>query len=232
MTRTVTVSLAASCGLLLAAGVVRADPQDDYDEGYQNDYGYENDRGSWYDYGLQSGIGIGITVGGGVGGFTDPQMRHALTGDVTGLWDAHLSIGTHAPLALELNYTGEAGDLQTLSRHANGTLVGTTADADLRLNFAPHELVTPYIFGGIGWQRYDVTGATLATADTGIRDREDNLEFPMGAGLSFRSESGWMFDVRGTFHVVSSSQLITNPRTGSTADAHWWAASGLVGYEF
>ncbi len=61
------------------------------------------DAYAWNEPRLQTGIGVGFIVGGGVAGFTDQSMRNALTSQVQGLWDARLSIGTHIPLGIDLS---------------------------------------------------------------------------------------------------------------------------------
>ena len=210
-------------GVLGLAGPVLADP-----EPYEtSDFGYE-----WYEPRLPSGIGVGLILGGGVSGFTDRQMRDNLSSSVLGLWDARVSIGTHVPIGLDLSYVGTAADLTTFDGAANGTLIGTAAEAALRFNLMPHYLVDPYLFAGVGWQHYDVTNMKFATADTGIQRSDDLAEFPMGAGISYRDLSGWMVDVRGTFRAATSSTLVLDPRSGAYADLHSWEASGALGYEF
>lgn len=186
----------------------------------------------WHDPRLATDIGVGITVGGGVSGFTDTSMRNTLSSSITGLWDARLSVGTHVPLGLEVGYVGTAGRLNTLQGASNGTLVGSVAEAALRWNILPHYDVNPYIFAGVGYQRYDVTNMMLATTDSGVKSSENLIEYPMGAGISFRHPSGWLADVRGTFRAEPSSTLVRDVTSGAYASAHWWEASAAVGYEF
>ncbi len=217
-------SLGLVAGLVGAAGTARAD---DYETVYVDEYGY-----SWHDPRLQSDIGVGIILGGGISSFTDRDMRDTMTRDVQGLWDARIALGTHTPLGIELGYVGTAAGIKTLSGQTNGTLVGTAGEAALRLNFLPHFAVDPYIFAGVGWQRYDVNNMHFATADTGMKQTEDIAEFPMGAGIAFRDTSGFTVDLRGTFRAAASNGLLVDPTSNHYADLHTWEASGALGYEF
>jgi hypothetical protein len=236
--KSTTVSLLVCGGILVGGGIARAQ---DYratvpanpneapvtTEETPDPYSY-----GWYEPRLPSGIGIGLTVGGGLSGFTDRAMRDTVTSNVGGLWDARLSFGTHVPLGLDVSYLGTAANIQSLTGVSNGTLVGTTVEAALRLNLLPHYSFDPYIFAGAGWQRYDVTSMRLAQADTGMKASDNVAEFPMGAGLSFRDLSGFTVDLRGTFRPTTSSTLLLDQRNETYASLHTWEASAAIGYEF
>jgi len=213
----------AGAGGLLAAGEARAD------EAYERPSTYSY---AWHEPRLQSDIGVGLTLGGGVSGFTDQTMRDELSSGIGGLWDFRVSIGTHVPLGFDVSYLGTAAPVTTVTGIDNGTLVGSTAEGALRWNMLPHYVIDPYIFAGIGYQRYDLTNVKLSQADSGMKDHDNLAEFPMGAGVSVRDPSGFMADVRGTIRAATSSDLVVDPRTGSNADLHAWEASAAVGYEF
>jgi hypothetical protein len=199
---------------------------DDYDSRYSY---------AWSDDLLPSRIGVSTILGGGVSGFTDSTMRGA-TADVGGLWDLRVTVGTHIPLGIELGYVGTATNLRGLPAGQNGTLVGTTFEGALRYNVLPHFPATPYLFAGIGWQRYDVTNANVTLSDSGMNDMDNLLEFPMGAGMAYRM-SGFVFDVRGTFRATTEQNLVleratTSPTSEDFAPMHTWEASAALGYEF
>ncbi len=214
-------------GALAMARAAYADPVVYETEETPSDYSY-----GWNEPRMATGVGVGITIGGGIAGFTDQSLRNSLSTSVNGLWDARVSIGTHVPIGLDVSYIGMAGNLNTLQGASNGTLVGTTAEAALRWNILPHFMWDPYVFAGVGYQRWDVTSMKFATADTGVKNSENLAEYPMGAGLSFRHPSGWLADVRGTFRAEPSSTLVRDVPNGAFASAHWWEASAAVGYEF
>jgi hypothetical protein len=224
--------LLACVGGLVAARTARAD---DY---VNTDYSYEETaRPTAYSYAwnepyLSTGIGVDIALGGGVSGFTDRIMRDTLDQNVAGLWDGRLSIGTHVPIGLDVSYIGTAGSLNALGGFSNGTLVGTTVEAALRWNILPHAMFNPYIFGGMGWTRYDVENMKFAEADTGMRAEDNVAEWPTGVGLSFRDPSGWNVDLRGTVRWTASSDLVSDPVSGKNAELTSWEASGGIGYEF
>ncbi|NVB79960.1 MAG: outer membrane beta-barrel protein [Kofleriaceae bacterium] len=185
----------------------------------------------WRDSRLRSEIGVGVTVGGGVTGFTDAAMRDVMRNDAGGLWDLRASIGTHTPIGLDISYLGTAASLQTLDGSENGTLIGTTVEGAIRYNVLPHFEWNPYIFAGMGWQRYDVTNTKFAQSDTGLRESDNLVEFPMGAGLSYRDRSGLVVDLHGTFRAAGDSSLLTE-QSGDNVQLHTWEASGAIGYEF
>ncbi len=225
--RTRTITFASALGTVIAVGAAHADTYVYEDTGQPSMYRY-----AWSEPRLESGIGVGLNLGGGVAGFTDQSVRNALNSNLAGLWDARLSLGTHIPLGLDVSYLGQAVDLASFRGTSNGTLIGTTVEAAVRFNLAPHMDVNPYIFAGAGWQHYDVMNARFATSDTGIANGEDIAEYPMGVGLSYRDISGLTFDLRGTFRAVPSSNLVADVGTTTHASLHWWEASGSLGYEF
>ena len=197
---------------------------------YDDRYSY-----AWHDELLPSGIGVSTILGGGVAGFTGSTMR-STTADVGGLWDLRVTIGSHVPLALELGYVGTATTLRGLPAGQNGTLVGTAFEGALRYNMLPHFVATPYLFAGIGWQRYDVTSANVTLSDAGMNDKDNLLEFPMGVGMAYRM-NGFVFDLRGTFRAATDQNLVleqptTSPTSSDFAKMHTWEASAALGYEF
>jgi hypothetical protein len=218
------LSLTALLGAL-AAPAARAD-----------DYSYEEPPSTysyaWHDPRLASDIGVGFVVGGGLTGFTDRTMRDTMSSEVGGLWNFRATFGTHIPLGVDVAYVGTANDIKTFSGESNGTLIGTTVEAALRFNILPHYTWNPYIFAGAGWQRYDVNHMRFATSDTGFKTSDNLAEFPMGAGISFRDPSGFMFDLRGTFRAATNSTLVLNQGGTDYANLHTWEASGALGYEF
>ncbi len=190
-------------------------------------YGYE-----WRDDQVASEIGVGIVVGGGLGGFTDKAMRE-VTNDVSGLWNMRATFGTRIPIGLDVAYIGTASDINALTGTQSGTLVGTTLEGALRFNIMPHYAWNPYVLAGLGWQRYDVTGARFAQSDVGIADRDNLLEIPLGAGLQYRNK-GFMFDVHGVFRATTDANLVLeNPLDGREGfvPMHNWEASANIGFE-
>lgn len=193
---------------------------------------------AWSEPELPSGIGISTILGGGVTGFTDKTMR-STTSDLGGLWDLRVAIGSHLPIALEIGYVGSATNINGLPSGNKGTLIGTTVEGAVRFNMLPHYVLTPYIFGGAGWQRYDVTQTSVSLSDSGMNSQDNLLEFPVGAGFAYRS-NGFVADVRGTFRFATDQNLVlnsptinlTNPTSSDFAKMHTWEASAALGYEF
>lgn len=191
-----------------------------------NPFGY-----AWHDPRLVSGIGVGVTVGGGVTGFTDGSMRDVISNPVAASWNARVSVGTHIPIGGELNYFGSGAQVVTLSDQDNGFLIGTTLEAVLRWTILPLASGTPYVFGGAGWQHYDVQDPDFPLADSGMRGSDNVASFPLGAGMSYRDPTGWTGDVRATFRFTSTSDLLIQP-SGEGTSLDSWEATAAVGYEF
>ncbi len=188
---------------------------------------------AWPDRHLASGIGISATVGGGVSGFTEKSMRDVVTSNVSGLWGLRVTYGSHLPLALDINYAGTAANIQALTGGQSGTLIGTTVEAAIRYNVLPRFAWNPYVFAGMGWQRYDVTGANMHLWDSGMTSGDNSAVFPFGAGIAYRDRSGLVLDVHGTFRLnVNYGLVLDNPTSSSYAPMHTWEASGAIGYEF
>lgn len=215
-------AILASGAALAAPRIARADDET------PDAYSY-----AWRDSGLRSGYGVSTLLGGGVTGFTDKAMRDTISGSVGGLWNLKVTLGSHIPLALDLGYVGTAAKINALAGTKWGTLVGTTAEAALRYNILPHYTWDPYAFAGIGWQRYDLNGGTFTTADTGIRESDNSLVFPLGAGVAYRNPTGLVIDLHGTFRANTGYGLVLENMSSSTyVPMHAWEASGAVGYEF
>lgn len=222
MRRTPVCLLVAGASLCVSA-VARA--QDYLIEEDEDIYSY-----AWSDDRLISRIGIGVSLDGGVGGFTDSDVSDTLLNRGQGVWGLRMTLGTHTPLGLDLAYVGTINSIDSLA-DSDADLVGTAVESALRWNILPHYKWNPYIFGGAGWQHYDITNATFSRADEGIADSDDLAIFPMGAGVSYRDTSGLTVDLRGTFRLAQDSNFIIGP-TGDDVDLHTWEANASLGYEF
>ena len=186
---------------------------------------------AWMDPRLVSQIGIGMQIGGGISGFTDQTLRDTVTSNVSGLWTARATVGTHIPVGLDVAYIGTTVDIKPLGATTTGRLVGTNVEGALRWNILPHYVWNPYIFAGVGWQRYDVTNVDYSRADTGLADKDNLAVYPVGAGIAYRDRRGFVADVRSTFRAAQDSGLLREA-SGSNAKLHTWDASAQVGYEF
>jgi len=237
--RAITKTLLSTCAVCtIAQGhVARAQPdqstptsQDDQPRSSDDRHGY-----AWSDKEMSSGIGIATLLGGGVTSFTDKTARDR-TSSAGGLWDLRVTLGSHIPLALDVSYLGSATNINGVLPGQSGTLIGTTVEGALRWNILPHLAWNPYIFAGAGWQRYDVTQNNFMPALNGMNSMDNLVEFPMGAGLSFRT-GGFVADLRGTFRATTDQNLIfknltLSPTSNDFAPMHTWEASAALGYEF
>jgi opacity protein-like surface antigen len=181
---------------------------------------------------MESELGISTILGGGISGFTDKTMRDSVSSNVGGLWNLRVTLGSHTPLGLDVGYTGTAANIDALIGNQSGTLVGTTAEGALRYNVLPHFAWNPYVFAGIGWQRYDGTCGNFHLSDTGMNESDNSVVYPMGLGMSYRHTSGLVLDLRGTFRANTNAGLVLENAGSSYAPMHTWEASAAAGYEF
>jgi hypothetical protein len=174
-------------------------------------------------------IGVGATVGGGVTGFVDEKAR-AFTG-TGGSWEARVSAGTRSYLAFEAAYIGSAQNISALGLGSNARLIGNGAEGDVRINLT-RQMVQPYVFGGLGWDRYQLSMSGSNTSS--LRDQDDVMTVPFGAGLSVRAGKGFLFDVRATGRAAYYDDLMDGPYAASGQDAklHSWNLGARLGWEF
>ncbi len=204
--------------------------------------GSETDNGmfafNWHNPGLRSGMGVSVLLGGGVAQFTNSTMR-GTTSNLGGLWDLHVTFGTHLPLALDLAYVGSATHIGGLPTGNTATLIGSAAEGTLRWNVLPNFAWTPYIFGGVGYQRYDVTGGSVSLSDSGMNSGDNLLSVPAGLGFVWRGNNGLVADVHGTYRftwfqdlVLANGAPITGTSSSNFVKMNNWGASASIGYEF
>src|SRR5690606_37874324 len=127
-------------------------------------------------------FGMALAVGGGVIGFIDSDAT-AFT-DPGGSWEARLSVGTRWPVSIEAAYVGSAQNVEALGLDDDAILLGTIFEANARVNVLPNLPVQPYLFGGIGYTRYDITNEDFNTSS--VDDEETLGHVPVGAGFAFR----------------------------------------------
>ncbi len=181
-----------------------------------------------------SEMGLELSLGGGVTQFTNKTLRDT-TSPVGGLWDLRAAVGTRVPIGLEVAYIGTASQIRSLFSQPTAVMIGTTLESDVRLNIMPHYVIDPYVFAGIGWTRYNLDEHDFTLASTGIRNHDDMMEVPIGAGISYRWQ-GIVADMRGTFRATQGAELVlensTRGTTGQFAPMHSWDATLAIGYEF
>jgi hypothetical protein len=176
-----------------------------------------------------SRVGIGTTIGGGVIGFVDDKAR-AFT-NPGGSWETRVTAGTREFVALEAAYVGSAQSINALGLDNNARLIGNGAEGDVRVNLT-RQMVQPYLFGGLGWDHYQLSMSGTNTSS--LRDKDDVLTVPFGLGLSLRVAKGLLIDLRGTARAAFYDDLMDGPYAASGQDAklHSWNLAGRLGWEF
>lgn len=177
---------------------------------------------------LMDKYGIGLSVGGGVAGFTDESLRQ--TTDVAGVWDVRLTLGSKSPIALEAAYLGSAQAIDSIGLDQEAILLGTAVEALARFNLIQMGVIQPYLFAGAAWRRYDVTNTDVNTSS--VADEDDILEIPVGAGLGYRV-SDFLIDARAQFRATTQEDLLPAIDDEETSvPMHTWGVTARLGYEF
>jgi len=174
--------------------------------------------------------GFGVTVGGGVSGFTGDTMRG--TTDDGGNWDVRATLGTRSILGVEASYLGSAQAIDALGMETDTVLVGNGVQGNLRLNATISSAVQPFLYGGVAWRRYDLTGTARNTSD--ILDKDDVLEIPVGVGIAWKF-AGLTLDARAEFRGATGEDLVPAAIPDSSSDAaamHRYGVNANLGFEW
>ena len=172
--------------------------------------------------------GLSLSVGGGVTGFTDSQMRD--TADVGGLWDVRVGILTNKWIGAEIAYLGGLQSIDALGLDTSAQLLSTTIEGDLRANLTQGRWnYQPYLFAGVAWRRYSLTNADVNLSS--VEDQDDVMEIPLGVGIGFRM-SGFLVDVRGSFRPTTGADLVPTGDGEDNEAMHSWQAAARLGYAF
>jgi opacity protein-like surface antigen len=180
----------------------------------------------WEDDDRAGDYGITLTAGGGVAGFTDPDMRDVASEG--GMWEARVAVGTRRYLSLEAAYIGSAQAIDALGLDTDAMLVGTGFEGALRANFLTGD-IQPYVLAGMGWTRYSITNADVNTSD--LADADTLLTIPVGAGLSYRIDQV-VLDARAVYRTASQEDLLPEANGSDDEKMHSWNALLQAGYEF
>jgi hypothetical protein len=176
----------------------------------------------------KSGIGVAVTVGGGVTGFWSSGSR--ASADAGPSWDARLTLGTRTIIGLDMAYLGAAQKLKINGLSSDAGLLSNGAEADLRLQL-PTGIARPYIFGGIGWTHYSLHNSSTGT--TGILGGDDVGTVPMGVGLAIGKPNSIAFDIRATARVAFDDQLLDGVSGASASSSlSSWGVIARIGGEF
>jgi hypothetical protein len=183
---------------------------------------------------LVSGVGVAITVGGGVEQPVSGALRRAI--GPAGLWEVRAAIATRLPLSTELAYLGTASTIERAGAQA-GTLVSTGVEVLLRANLSTSSRWRPYLLIGRALRYYRVTGAAheKGAPPAGGSDRDVVLDLPAGVGCMLHLD-GMVVDVRGAFRAAMGSELVVaDPESGQEAtyvETHSWSVTARLGDEF
>jgi opacity protein-like surface antigen len=170
---------------------------------------------------------VGIFAGGGLADFADGDMRDFT--DLGGAWEVTALLGTRSLIGVELTYFGSAQDVDALGLDSDAVLIGTMFEATGRVNVLPQESFTPFVIGGIGYARYDITNSDFNTSN--VANDDDMMSVPVGGGIGFRA-GGALIEARGTYRFMFYDDLVASPTGAGNIDQDNWSATARVGFEF
>lgn len=183
-------------------------------------------------FGDLDSIGIAVSAGGGVSGFTSELLRDSANDG--GSWDVRVTFGTRRILALEASYLGSAQRVDAFGLNGDALLVSNGVQGNLRFNvFGDRRFVQPFLYAGVAVRRYDLSNVSTNTSN--VRGSDNVFEVPLGLGLGARTGS-LLFEARGEFRTAMDEDLVGS-MTGIDADnnaaqMHRYGATLNVGYEF
>jgi hypothetical protein len=144
------------------------------------------------------------------------------------MWDARLMFGSRLPIAIEGAYVGSVQNIDALGLSTDSLLVSNGVEGTLRINLTRMR-VQPYLFGGVGWARYQLSNT--ATNTSSVLGRDDIGTVPLGAGLSARLGTAFIVDARGTYRATFDDDLM-RAQALSNNTMQSWSAAGRIGFEF
>src|SRR5690606_13406476 len=106
-------------------------------------------------------------------------------------------------------YYGSAQGIEALGLDDSSVLLGSGLEANARVNVLKMNRFQPYVFGGVGWTRYDLVNESFNTSN--VRQSESHMHIPFGLGVGFRM-AGLLMDVRGTVRSALGDELIEGGR--------------------
>lgn len=172
-------------------------------------------------------IGVGVSVGGGVMGFTDDEARDIA--DVGGAWDGRVAVGTKFPVGVEAAYVGSAQDIEALGLDEDAILVGNGVEGNARVNIPIIEQLTPYALGGLGWTNYSVVNEDFNTSN--VQDNDNVGYIPLGAGVTYRIGRA-AFDLRGMWRPAFNEDLVAEEPGEDDTALDSWGVNARLGFEF
>lgn len=174
---------------------------------------------------IRTGIGVGISVGGGLMNYTDGALNEQTKPG--GAWGARLTLGTRSLVAIEGAYVGTANDINGLGLDDDTVMTAHGAEGLLRLNFGTAE-IQPYLFGGGAWKHYSLINNNNVTSS--VANADNIIEVPFGAGIAFRGD-GFVFDTRFDYRPAFDEEMFA-AINGREVDLDNWNATARIGFEF
>lgn len=171
--------------------------------------------------------GFGFSVGAGVTGFIDADMRDATKPG--GTWEARVAAGTRKAVTIEAAYVGSAQEIDALGLDPDAILLGSGVEAGARLNVFRGPM-RPFFMVGGGWTHYDVTNAEVNTSS--VNNDDDVLVLPLGIGIDYRV-GAFVTDLRAVMRPTFFNDLLPDsPEEGNPTRLDNWSLLLRGGFEF
>lgn len=173
----------------------------------------------WYDT-----AGWAVSAGGGADAFVSGGAENVT--NIGGGWNVRLTMGTKWWVGAEAAYIGSAqGVKDVLGLQNQATLIGNGLQANARFNMTRNYFVQPFVYSGLAWRHYNLTGSDFATAD--VADSANVVELPLGFGVA----GYWrnlILDARVDYRWAWGDRIVA---VGDEDQARW-NAMGNIGIAF
>jgi hypothetical protein len=171
----------------------------------------------------RSGYGGAFLIGGGVNNFSGSRANDATRPG--GGWNVRAVVGTRTPVGFELAYSGGMHDIRMGGTGNDDTLVHNGFEGGLRLALplTPRRaLIAPFLYAGVGWDRYDVI--ERGQPPPGWTDDDYELAIPVGLGLA-AALKGVMVELRAGYRKAFDEEVF------GQADMSTWSVMLSLGGE-
>jgi hypothetical protein len=164
------------------------------------------------------GPGVAMQAGGGLVGFTSPQMQQV--SETGGYWEARVSAGMGQIGGVEAAYVGAVHALAAPGVGEGASLIGHGAEATFRLNvpiFNRDAFIIPFGVVGLGWMHYRLDGDTDGTF---LARKDDIAMFPVGGGLTIGHRHLFL-ETRLIYRFTEYDDLMQSDGAGRNGLRQW-----------
>jgi len=183
------------------------------------------------------GTGVeSLQAGGGISDFTGAAAS-ALT-KLGATLDIHLGLHfAELPISAEVGYVASTHPTNDIMGPlaGNASINSNGLEGLVRYNFRLRAPVSPYVFGGVGWDHWSLGGGAQSNP-LAIQGDDNTAVFPFGGGVEYPFARHWDVESRFTYRTtILDDMLLTNAAGQPNAGAKsftTWNMTARVGYLF